>query len=244
MIGKLINRNRAKKFFQVFLPTLLVLTFFSLIYFFDVSTIFSLDNLKNNYQILLNYVDRFFFQSIIMYMLAYIFSVVLCLPIATFLTILAGFLFGSTIGTMLAVGSATIGASITLVLVNFSFYSFFSKVSDNVFPKFKKGFNKNAFLYLIFLRLVPVFPFFLVNIFSGLMGIRLQLFISATLIGMLPASFVYVSFGSGASFLINDYGMYSYRIFTQKEILFPLLGFVILVFLPLSYKLIRKIYSE
>ncbi len=108
---------------------------------------------------------------------------------------LGGFLFGRWLGTLLIVFSATIGATILFIAAKSAMGSTLRNRAGPLFKKIESNMNRNAVGYLLFMRLVPVFPFFLVNIVPALFNIRLVTFISTTFIGIMPGTFVYANVG-------------------------------------------------
>lgn len=172
----------------------IVLTIFVWNYF-DVGMYASLDALKENKMAIMDYVDGNYTLAVLVFMGIYIVSTVFSLPIATFLTLLAGFLFGAILGTIFVVVSATIGATIIYTLAKTIFRDWlYSRFSERVTRHLHK-IEADAFNYILFLRLVPLFPFFIVNIAPAFARIKTRDYVLATLIGIIPGSFVYVYAG-------------------------------------------------
>jgi uncharacterized membrane protein YdjX (TVP38/TMEM64 family) len=131
------------------------------------------------------------------FMAIYTVTVALSIPGALFLTISAGVLFGTVTGGLAAVISATTGATILFLVARSACGEGLIRRAGPLACKLADGFRADAFSYLLFLRLVPAFPFFLVNIVPALVGVRLATFLGATLIGVVPATFALTFFGSG-----------------------------------------------
>ena len=107
--------------------------------------------------------------------------------------------------------------------------------------RFQLGFKENEFSYLLVLRLLPVFPFFLINIVSGLLNIRIVIFILATFLGIIPGTFVYAFFGSNLSSLLelgDEFNLNS--ILMNTQIVLSLLALAFLVILPVFVKFLKK----
>jgi uncharacterized membrane protein YdjX (TVP38/TMEM64 family) len=119
------------------------------------------------------------------------------LPGVIFLTIGGGALFGGLMGGIAAVAGATIGATIVFVLVRTALASAVARRAGRLAARFADGFREDAFHYLLFMRLVPVFPFWMVNIVPALCGVRLVTYIVATAIGIVPMTFAVAFFGAG-----------------------------------------------
>ena len=106
-----------------------------------------------------------------------------------------GFVFGRWVGTVLVVFAATIGATIVFLAARYIFADAARKRLGALGEKINAGFTENAFTYLLFLRLVPVFPFFLVNLAPAFTSIPLRTYVLATFLGIIPGSFVFVNLG-------------------------------------------------
>lgn len=100
----------------------------------------------------------------------------------------------------------------------------------------QQGFQENAFSYLLFLRLVPIFPFWLVNIVPALLGISKQTFVIATFLGIIPGSFIYVLVGNGLGHVLDANKTPNLRIIFDPEVLIPLLALALISLIPVGYK--------
>lgn len=127
----------------------------------------------------------------------YIVVVALSIPGALFLTITGGILFGTLIGGAASVTGATIGATLIFLVARSACGENIIRRAGPLACKLAAGFRADAFSYLLFLRLVPAFPFFLVNLVPAVAGVKLRTFTAATAIGIVPATFVFAFFGSG-----------------------------------------------
>jgi uncharacterized membrane protein YdjX (TVP38/TMEM64 family) len=131
------------------------------------------------------------------FMLIYITVVALSIPGSIFLTISGGIVFGTLLGGLAALVSATIGATIIFLIASSAFGGSLVRRAGPLAAKIADGICADAFSYLLFLRLVPAFPFFLVNLAAAVVGMKLRTFVVATAIGIVPATFVYAFFGDG-----------------------------------------------
>jgi uncharacterized membrane protein YdjX (TVP38/TMEM64 family) len=131
------------------------------------------------------------------YLLAYAAIVAVSFPGAGFLTIAGGFLFGAGLGTALAAIGATVGAVLVFLIARTSLGDFLAKRAGPRAQRLRLGFQKDGFSYLLFLRLVPLFPFWLVNLAAALFGMRLLPYLAATALGILPTTFIFAYFGAG-----------------------------------------------
>ena len=131
------------------------------------------------------------------FVLIYITVVALSIPGASILTMSAGILFGTLFGAIAAVVGATIGATIIFLIARSACGEGLARRAGPLAAKIVDGFRADAFSYLLFLRLVPAFPFFLVNLAAALVGVRVRTFIVATAIGIVPATLTFAFLGDG-----------------------------------------------
>jgi uncharacterized membrane protein YdjX (TVP38/TMEM64 family) len=132
------------------------------------------------------------------YVLLYVAVVALSIPGgATILTIVGGLVFGSIVGGFAVIVGATVGATIIFLIARSALGELLLRRAGSLVEKIAEGFRADAFNYLLFLRLVPVFPFWLVNLVPAVCGVSLGTFVAATAIGIIPGTFAYAYFGAG-----------------------------------------------
>ncbi len=199
----------------------------------------SFDTLKENRALILNFVQNSFWNALLIFALLYIVVVAMSIPGATFLTITAGFLFGSLLGTIIVVISATLGATILFLIAKTSLGEKLRSKAVPWLQKMEKGFKDNALSYLLVLRLVPLFPFFIVNLVPAFLGVSARTFVIATGLGIIPGSFVYVSVGTGLGSLFDQGKNLSLQGVLSPDILVALGGLALLSMLPVFYKKIK-----
>jgi uncharacterized membrane protein YdjX (TVP38/TMEM64 family) len=153
--------------------------------------------LADSRDMLRGYVDANYLVSALVFVVFYVVVTALSFPAASMLTIFAGFLFGWLPGAGLAIVGATGGASILFLAARSAFGGFLRDRAGGLAASFSKGFEKDAFAYLLVLRLAPFVPFFLVNIAPALCGVRPKVFVAATAIGILPGALAYSWLGQG-----------------------------------------------
>ena len=168
----------------------------ALFYFFDFQQHLSLESLKINRD-RLDVVYRENSVAVISWFIGIYFLVVaLSLPGATILTLAAGAIFGSVLGTFIVNIGATLGATVAFLVARFILRDWVeNRFSDKLAP-INKGISENSINYLLFLRLVPLFPFFLVNLALGVTQVRLSVYFLGTMVGIMPGSFIYANAGS------------------------------------------------
>ena len=163
--------------------------------YFDLGQYFLLESLKANRNSLLAYTKVNFSAVVTIYILIYIAQTGFSLPGAAVMTLAGGFLFGSTLGTLFANIGATTGATIAFLASRHLLREWVERKFGQRIEPIQAGFAKNAFSYLMTLRLIPAFPFFFVNLVAGLTRINLWTYILATSVGIIPGSFVFAYAG-------------------------------------------------
>jgi len=157
----------------------------------------SLTWLADSRDMLRAYVDANILLSALAFVVLYVVVTALSFPAASLLTIFAGFLFGWLPGAGLAIVGATTGASLLFLAARTAFGDFLRHKAGGMAASFSRGFEKDAFAYLLVLRLAPFVPFFVVNITPALCGVRPKVFVAATAIGILPGALAYSWLGQG-----------------------------------------------
>ncbi len=172
------------------------------------------------------------------FVLFYTAVVALSLPIASLLTLAAGALLGWPSIAFIVV-AATAGASIVFIAARDLFRDVLRARAGPFFAKLEAGFTKNSFGYLLFLRLMPVAPFWAVNILPAFTGMRLTQFICATAIGIIPGTSVYVAVGRGFDHILAREETPNLAVLNSPHIWLPLTGLAMLALLPTLYHQIR-----
>ena len=163
--------------------------------YFDLGQYLALDSLKANRDLLLNYTETHYAAAVGLFILIYILQTTFSLPGGAILTLTGGFLFGSVMGTVFVNVGATIGATLAFLAARYLLRDWVENKFGDRLGSIQAGFTKNAFNYLMTLRLIPAFPFFLVNLVSGLTRVNLGTYILATSLGIIPGSFVFAFAG-------------------------------------------------
>lgn len=164
-------------------------------FWFDLDAYLTLETVKGNRDRLLALVDEHRVAAVAGFVASYAMVTGLSLPGATILTLVGGFLFGSLFGTVFVNVGATAGATLAFLTARYLLREWVEQKFGQKLGPLQEGFAKNAFSYLVTLRLVPLFPFFLVNLVSGLTRVRLGTYVLATSVGIIPGSFVYAYAG-------------------------------------------------
>ena len=164
-------------------------------FYFDLGQYLSLAALKENRDSLLAFTDANFTAAVGIFIVAYVVVAGLALPGAVILTLAGGFLFGAGWATVLVNIGATAGATLAFVAARYLLRDTVEQKFGKWLGPFQEGFAKNGFSYLLTLRLIPLFPFFVVNLVSGLTRVNVGTYVAATALGIIPGSFVYAYAG-------------------------------------------------
>jgi uncharacterized membrane protein YdjX (TVP38/TMEM64 family) len=196
----------------------------------------SLEAIKANRDRLLGFTETHYVAALAIAFAVYVGAVAFSLPGGLVLSLTMGFVFGRWVGTVLAVLAATLGATIVFLAARYIFADAARKRLGALGEKINAGFTKNAFSYLLFLRLVPVFPFFLVNLAPAFTSIPLRTYVLGTFLGIIPGTFVFVNLGQTLGRIDSLQGLVSGETLGA----FALLGVFALVPVALRYWNERK----
>jgi len=169
------------------------------------------------------------------FILAYAGLVSLSVPGAALLTIAGGFLFGPWLGTIYAVIGATLGATVVFLAARAGLAGLIARAGPWI-RRFEAGFRDNALNYLLVLRLIPIFPFWLVNLVAGAVGLSLWVYLLGTFIGIIPVTFIYASLGNSLGTLAEEGGPPGVAILSRPSVFLPVLGLAALALLPVIYQ--------
>ena len=169
------------------------------------------------------------------FILVYAGLVALSVPGAALLTITGGFLFGPWLGGAYAVIGATIGATVVFLAARAGLAGLAARAGPWV-RRLEKGFRRNGLNYLLVLRLIPIFPFWLVNLVAGAAGLRLWVYVLGTFIGIIPVTFIFASLGNGLGTLVEEGRPPDLAILYRPSVLLPILGLAALALLPVVYR--------
>jgi len=196
----------------------------------------SIDALRQHRSVLRAWVETSGLLAALVFMAVYIITVAFSLPGATVLTIAGGFLFGSVWSTVLVLISATLGATILFSIAKTTLGDVFRAKVRVWLPRLEAGFREHALSYLLVLRLVPIFPFFIINLVPAFLGVPLSTFILGTFIGIIPGTFVYATVGAGLGSVFDAGGTFTLRGVLTPQIVTALVGLAVLAMIPVVYK--------
>lgn len=164
-------------------------------FYFDLGRYLSLDVLKENRDRLLAFTESNYVSAVAIYIVTYCLIVAASLPGAAIMTLAGGFLFGPLLGTVYVNLGATTGATAAFLVARYLLHDWVEAKFGNKLNSVQEGIAKNAFSYLLTTRLIPFIPFFIINLVSGLTRVSLVTYVTATAVGIIPASFVFAYAG-------------------------------------------------
>ena len=166
----------------------------------------------------------------------YALVVAFSLPVASLMTLVVGFLFGQIWGTVIVVAGATVGALAVFTAARSALGGGLRARAGPFVRWLQAGFQANAWSYMLILRLVPLFPFWLVNIVPAMLQVPTRVFVLTTAIGIVPGSFVFVGLGNGMGHILEAGELPGLAVFAAPEVLMPLVLLAALSALPILYK--------
>ena len=185
------------------------------------------------------FVARHPIESVATYVGLFVLLIVACLPGPSAMTVAGGLLFGVWLGGTAALASCVVGSTVVFLACRTAFGDWAARRAGPTIARIEGGFSRNAFSYLLALRLMPVAPFFLVNIAAGLARIRLSLFVLATAIGSAPAVFIFASLGSGLSAAIHGRARLDASLMARPGVILPLTALALMSLAPVLWRLWR-----
>ncbi len=196
----------------------------------------NLESLKANREFLAGFVADHFWLTLLGFTALYATLVAISFPGAGFLSIFGGFLFGTFTAVFGIVIGATIGACIIFLVARNAIGGNLAERMGPYMQKFEAGLKNNELSYLFILRLVPIFPFFVVNVVPALFNVKFRNYALSTMLGIIPGSLVYASIGDGASAIFEQGGDLKLSgVMTEPRVLFPIIGLACLAMIPVLY---------
>src|SRR5438876_3272099 len=194
----------------------------------------TLENIKSHREALKALTEAHYGAMIALAFIVYLTSTALSVPGGLVLSLTIGFLFGAFVGAAIIVPAGTLGATLVFLAARYVFADAARRRLGPVGEKINRGFTRSAFSYLLFLRLVPLFPFFLVNLAPAFSDIRVRTYMLATFIGVIPGSFVFANLGEALGSIDSLHGLLS----TKVLLALGLLG--VLALIPVAVRRFRS----
>lgn len=231
---------KKKSFVRRFLPLAVLLGLAIAFFALGLDQYMSFEALREHRTFLTEFVSENLILAILIYMVVYSFLVAASLPAGSVFTITGGFLFGSILGTAVTVMAATIGATLIFLIAKGALGDSMREKAGGTMEKILDGFREDAFSYLLVLRLVPLFPFFVVNIAPAFAGVSVKTYTIATFFGIIPGTFVFSQVGTGLGSIFDAGEEFTASNILTTEIVIALVGLAVLSLIPVVYKRFKK----
>jgi len=232
------NRSKSSISWKKVLILLIFVGGFSAFFLLGGDQYLNFSTLKTNRDRLSAYTLNHYWSILIGAMAVYSASTALSLPVATLLSLTIGFLFGLWVGTGIILFSATLGATLAFLAARYVLADVVSRRMGMMAKKLIAEFHRNDFNYLLFLRLVPLFPFWLINLATAFTPIKVQTYVAATAIGIIPGAFVFTNLGRSLGRIDSPDQLLSFK--TISALI--LLGIFALI--PVFVKKVRSIKAK
>ena len=209
-------------------------------FWLDLNSFVSPQTLSENKELLSQWRDKYYILSVVFFVVVYGVLSAFSVPVGAWLTVTGGFIFGTFAGGFFSLLGATSGAMVIFFIARYSIGDVLRNKYGKSIKKMETGFMENQLSYMLVLRLVPLFPFWLVNLVPAFLEISTRSYLIGTLLGMTPGALVYASVGNGLSAIVESEIDPNMSIIYSPEILIPIIGLTILAFIPVLYKKLLK----
>lgn len=237
----MIADRNVKKFKGLhLLPLSMLLLGLAAFFYFRLYDYLNFQTLKTHHDFLLTWAQQHNLLAVAIYISVYIALTAILAPGPVFLTLASGFVFGLWRGILYTDIGATLGAMIIFLAAKTALQDFLYQKTVSHLKYFRQGFQQNAWSYLLFLRLVPLFPFGLVNIVPAFFEVKTSTFFFTTLFGILPGTAVYVWLGSDLGEIFSAGHTPDLNLILQPKILLPILALALLSLIPIIYRRMKR----
>ncbi len=222
------------------IPLLVIVTLMIIAYFSGILHYFTFEKLQMHRHTIVAFVSEHWLLSPLLFILLYIIIAALSLPVGAFLSLIGGFLFPQPFSTLYIVIGATIGASLIFLAAKTAIGDLLKKKAGRLLTKIETGFRENGISYLLFLRLVPLFPFWLVNLAPAFLGVPLRTFVWTTFIGIIPGTFVFAQVGAGLGAILDSNQGFSIHGIFNWQVKIALIALGVFALIPIVIKKMKK----
>lgn len=234
-----MKRDEALALAGRFGPALLVLVLIGAFFVFDLDHYVSLGELRAKREALDALVLAHPLLALAAYITVYVVLVGVSLPVALVLTLTGGFLFGPVVGGLAAAAGCTLGATVIFLICRNAIGDSLKKRAGDRARRLEQGLRKDAFFYLLSLRLIPLTPFWLANLAAAMVAIPIRTFVAATFLGILPVSLIYAYLGHDLHAAFSRGEALDPAMALQPQVLIPLAAIGLLSLAPLAVKRLR-----
>jgi uncharacterized membrane protein YdjX (TVP38/TMEM64 family) len=231
--------NSLKKWFLLGLLGVML----SLFFYFHLNRYLTFETIQTYLADVQQWTELHYRSAVTIYILFFILMIACAIPGATILTLLGGFLFGIS-AFIYAIMGTTLGGLVLFLAIRTAIGAGIAAKSSGWIKKMEAGFQENAFHYILTLRLMPVFPCWISNIAAGALNVPIRTFIVATVLGIAPATFIYVMAGRSLDRFLLAEKAPTLAMMLTPSVFLPLLGLAILSLFPVIYKYLKKTDAE
>ena len=222
--------------FKRLIPVFVLLAGLILFFALGLNHYVTFEALREHRASLLDLVGEHAILAPLAYLIIYAAAVAFSLPGGAVMSIAAGFLFGTLIAMGTVIVAATLGATILFIIAKTALGDPLRAKAGPWMNKCAGGFQDNALSYLLFLRLIPLFPFFVVNLVPAFLGVRLSTYVIGTFFGIIPGAFVFCTVGAGIGGIFDSGADFTIKSVLTPQIITALAGLAVLALLPIAYK--------
>ncbi|MGM0439506.1 MAG: TVP38/TMEM64 family protein [Chlamydiota bacterium] len=224
------------KKYRRFIPIAIIITLMAAVYVSGLDNFLKIETIKDYRHEILTYVDQHPYAAPLTFIIIYIIVVALSIPGAIFLTLSAGFIFEQPFSTIYAVIGSTIGAVAIFMATRSALGDSLKKRAGPKLKKMKNGFNDDAISYLLFLRMIPIFPFWLINIAPAVFDVSLKVFFWTTFLGVIPGTFVFTQTGTGIGAILESEEPLSVQALFNTDVKIALAALGVFILVPTFIK--------
>lgn len=230
---------RSRSTLSRFIPLALLVAAFAVVFGLGLHKYLSFEQLRLHRGALMAYVATMPVKAVLIFIAIYAVATAMSLPGGIVLTLTGGFLFGLWIGAAAVVVGATIGATLLFIAARTVLADTLRAKAGPWLTKMEAGFKEDAFSYMLVLRLIPGFPFFIVNLVPAFLGVPLATFIATTFLGIIPGTFVFASIGSGLGSIFDSMQEFTLKGALTPQVITALVGLAALSLIPVVVKHLR-----
>lgn len=218
------------------LPLAVIASGIGAFFILDLGRYLTFDQLRAHRGELMACVAAMPVKAVLLFIAIYTAATAFSFPGAVVLTLTGGFLFGIWQGTAAVVVGATIGATLLFLAARTALAESLHAKAGPWLARMESGFRDNALSYLLVLRLIPAFPFFVVNLVPAFLGVPTRTFVVATLLGIIPGTFVFASIGAGLGSIFDQMQEFSLKGALTPQVITALVGLAVLSLIPIAYR--------
>jgi uncharacterized membrane protein YdjX (TVP38/TMEM64 family) len=217
-------------------PLLVLAAGVVLFYGFGLDDYVTFDALREHRETMLALVAEHRLLAPLIFMVIYVAAIAFSLPGGAIMTIAGGFLFGTVAAASMVVVSATLGATILFMVAKTAVGDALRAKAGPWIGKMAQGFQDNALSYLLFLRLIPAFPFFVVNLVPAFLGVPLSTYVIGTFFGIIPGTLAFAFFGASVGELLDSSEAFSVSLILTPQLWAAFIALAVIALLPIAYK--------